>query len=123
MRGFSFILLMFALSLRAAYAQTDPQDVMDRLIRERWAKMQRDQQERQIMTAERARLATVPDGEIGRELMSYCPQMQPPCIAQPPDALLDEALRRGIIVGQRPAPGSDCMFFGDGMGGGIGDCR
>jgi hypothetical protein len=38
------------------------------------------------------------DPEISQELMRYCPNGEPPCRQQPPDLLLQEASRRGLII-------------------------
>jgi hypothetical protein len=41
--------------------------------------------------------------EIAEELLRYCPNGEPPCRQQPPDSLLQEASRRGLIILSPPA--------------------
>ena len=132
-RAFS-IVMVYTLLTMSAQAQ-DPQALMNALIQRQ---MQRDQlrQQNEIMRLqnerleleEQQRLRRASDSQIGEDLSRYCPTLEPPCWQAPPNALLEEAARRGIIQYRASAqspqqPGLDCLTIGDGEGGGFTDCH
>jgi hypothetical protein len=94
--------------------------------------VQRDRNEAMRLELERRdledqlRYQRASDQQIMGEMARYCPPNgEPPCAAQPPQPLLQEAARRGLIAfaPQPPSgPSADCVTLGDGLGGGITDC-
>lgn len=117
--------VVLALIASAAHAQQpiDPQAALDALIRQQLEKNARAEAERRQEEALRQRYASLSIYELQAELDRYCPN-GPPCLYSPPDALLHEAAKRGLIrFRSAPGSGNDCVFLGDGLGGGIGDCQ
>jgi hypothetical protein len=116
----------------AAQAQ-DPQAILNGLIQQHVQQnmQQRDlRQQNEMMRLELDRLdleeqlryRRASDAAIQQTMSRYCPPAgEPPCRAQPPQALLNEAMRRGLI--EMEAPSVQCQTFGDGMGGGITNCH
>jgi hypothetical protein len=129
----AYFATIYTFLVGSAFAQS-PQSVLNALIQRQ---MQQDQlrQQNEMMRLEIERLnleqelrfRRETDYELSQELSRYCPGGQPPCLQNPPDALLQEAGRRGLIQFTARAPstgqrGLDCVTFGDGEGGGITDC-
>jgi hypothetical protein len=124
--------ILNAATLATASAQ-DPQAVLNGLIQQqtqeyqashdnRMMQMQLDRQE----LAEKLRFRRATNLQIMQELDLYCPSGNPPCPSPPPQSLLQEAARRGLItMASRPSQeeARDCLIFGDGEGGGIADCQ
>jgi hypothetical protein len=120
-------------TLTRANAQEDPQAILNGLIQQQMQTYQASQEnenmrlelERQELTDQlRYRRAT--DGQVMQELQLYCPSGNPPCPTVPPQSLLREAVRRGLITfANQPAQkGShNGLIFGDGEGGGVADCQ
>lgn len=116
-----------------AFGQSqDPQSVLTDLIRQQQQQNAiRQQNERDRLEIEhldlqeRLRYRRMTDLEIGGELARYCPGTQPQCASKPPQPLLQEAVRRGLLTMRHrgTSPGTDCLVFGDGAGGGIVDCQ
>ena len=48
--------------------------------------------------------AKLPPGDLIGELHRYCPTGEPPCAYAPPDALVQEAARRGLIIFNNDVP-------------------
>ena len=116
-----------------ANAQADPQAILNSLMQQQMQSYQASQEnermrlelERQELTDQlRYRRAT--NSQIMQELQLYCPSDNPPCPTVPPQSLLQEAARRGLITfaGQPAQQGNhDCLIFGDDEGGGVADCQ
>jgi hypothetical protein len=133
-KGFFWVLAWTLVATSAARAQ-DPQAQMNALIQRQ---MQQDEvrQQNSMMRLElerldleqQLRLRRANDSQVEEELSRYCPNGAPPCLRTPPDVLLQEAARRGLIeyrAGAEPQrqPGLECLTMGDGEGGGITDCH
>src|SRR5262245_22684043 len=124
--------LSFALVLMAEGMASgqDPQAVMNELLRQQMQqRAARQQNEMMRLELERRdlerklQLSRASDRQVWDALTRYCPAGNPPCPYQPPDSLLDEAERRGLItLAPRRQPRLRCETLGDGMGGGITDC-
>jgi hypothetical protein len=129
-----FATLTATFSATSASAQ-DPQAVMDMLLRQGTQQYELSHQN-QIMRLElerreleeKLRFSRASDQQIAEELTRYCRNGEPPCWRTPPDILLEEAARRGLVRYSSPqptprAPGQDCMVIGLGQGDGTIDCR
>lgn len=107
---------------------SDPQAILDELnsgMRQRNAASHRNEalrleiEHRDLEDQLRYRRAS--NQQISGELARYCPNGQPSCMP-PPQALLQEAGRRGLIELRAQQPSAECVTLGDGLGGGITDC-
>jgi hypothetical protein len=83
-----------------------------------WAAMARHKAQRESVASERnramraelerldleeqRRYRRMNDRDVHDQLARYCPSGQPPCWQQPPQALLQEAMRRGTIAPAQP---------------------
>jgi hypothetical protein len=112
----------------------DPQGLLNTLIQrqmqqnelQRQNEMMRLQLE-QLDLKQQLRFRYATDMQIEQELSRYCPNGEPPCTQTPPNALIQEASRRGLIqynAGNRSPqqPALGCLTMGDGEGGGVTDC-
>jgi hypothetical protein len=112
----------------------DPQGLLNTLIQrqmqqnelQRQNEMMRLQLE-QFDLEQQLRFRGASDMQLEQELSRYCPNGEPPCTQTPPNALIQEAARRGLIqynAGNRSPqqPALGCLTMGDGEGGGVTDC-
>jgi hypothetical protein len=118
----------------SAFAQ-DPQAVMDMLLRREMQRYELSHQNQMMRLElerrdpeEKLRFSCASDRQIAEELARYCQNGEPPCWRTPPDILLEEAARRGLVRYSSPQPtprarGQDCMVIGLGQGDGTIDCR
>jgi len=100
----------------------DPQLFMDRMLRQRIEEstvrhqneMMRLENQRQELAAQ-LRYRQASDREISGEMMRYCPPAgEPPCRQQPPEVLIQEAARRGLIkLAPTSRPRVDCLGVAD----------
>jgi hypothetical protein len=109
----------------------DPQGDLDRLIQQqrreldaqhqtRMLRFKREQAELKV----RMRYQTLNVFQLTSELLRYCSNGEPPCEVEPPEPLVQELARRGLIEFKAPnRPNLGCVTFGDGLGGGITDCN
>jgi hypothetical protein len=76
--------------------------------------MMRLEIQRQELAAQ-LRYRQASDGEISNEMMRYCPPAgEPPCRQQPPQALIQEAVRRGLLeLTPASRPRVDCLGVAD----------
>jgi hypothetical protein len=127
------IMLPQSLALAQSQQPVDPTAELQQMIRQQdQLDAQRHQNEAMRLELERRdledqlRYRNATDPQIMGELARYCPPNgEPPCSSEPPQSLLQEATKRGLIQfsSQRPsAPSADCVTLGDGMGGGVTDC-
>jgi hypothetical protein len=127
------IILAIAVAVTGCTAQPqpqsqgyDPQAVMNLLIRRELEKdIQRDEQRRQEETI-RLRYQRASNDDLIAEFTRYCPTGKPPCVQSPPDLLIQEASRRGLLTStsQHPGrPGIESVTMGDDFGGGITECQ
>lgn len=74
---------------------------------------------------DRPRYQQMSNNAVADELDRYCPYLAPPCHPAPPDSLVREAARRGLIKFKSPPtqPTTECIVVSDGSGGGAADCR
>jgi hypothetical protein len=116
-------------------AAQDPQAAMNMLLHTQIQRFQLNHQNQMRRLElehrelkEKLRLSGYSDYQIADELARYCQNGEPPCRRAPPEVLLDEAARRGLIrysstpTEQTPA-GQDCMVIGLGGGDATIDCQ
>jgi hypothetical protein len=129
-----FVAIACVLIAAPARAQ-DPQSVLNSLI-QREMQQADVRQQNQMMRLEierrnleqELRLGRATDSQIVQELSRYCPVAGQQCLQAPPDALLQEAARRGLVQYMPPAAAPqqrafDCVTIGDDFGGGFTDCH
>jgi hypothetical protein len=104
----------------------DPTVLMDQMIRQR---MELDAQRRnneatrlELERRDEEHYQRATNQQVMGELMRYCPSGEPPCPRKPPQALLQEASRRGLVEFKPQQPSTECVTMGDGFGGGVTDC-
>lgn len=129
----AFVGMVCVLATTSAGAQ-DPQSILNALIQRQ---VQHDELRRQNddmrLEIERRdleqelRFRQETDSQIANELARYCPAAGAPCLQRPPDALLREGARRGLVEygtdpQSRARRGFDCVSIGDDEGGGFTDC-
>jgi len=106
-----------------AWSQSiDPQLLMDYMLRQRIeesaVRHQNEMMRLEIERQERAaqlRYRQASDREISAEMVRYCPPAgEPPCRQQPPQVLIQEAARRGLIkLAPTSRPRVDCLGVAD----------
>jgi hypothetical protein len=122
--------ILSAVALNTARAQ-DPQALLNGLIQQQMQEYQASHDNRMMQLelerqelAKQLRYRQSTNLQIMQELDLYCPSGNPPCPTVPPQSLLQEAARRGLITYTSPPPQDHgCVMLGDGMGGGIADCQ
>lgn len=109
----------------------DPVAAVSGLLQKQINDDARQEHDRQQNDAMRLRYQRASNAALVAEFDSYCPGGKPPCVRSPPDLLVEEAAKRGLIehvpTSQQPQqprqPGTTCVAMGDEMGGGIIDCQ
>jgi hypothetical protein len=96
----------------------DPLAVANSLLRRHVDDLAREDTERQQQQAQRLSYRRMSSPQLMGELSQYCPGGPPNCPQEPPEDLIQEAARRGLItpipVQRRPLPpGMDCVSVGD----------
>ena len=113
-------------------APPDPAAMLLQSANRMQAELQQEDEARQRAKAQEKaqeqRYAAMPPSDLMAELKRYCPRLNPPCDYAPPETLLNEAMRRGLIQSAgvplpRPRAGTDCVALGDELGGGIINCQ
>jgi hypothetical protein len=112
MKRIALILTVVVLWAGGAVAQQNPTAMMEGMIRQHLQeRAQCQQNESMRLELERRRLQQqleeegryrgLSDLQVLDEIRRYCQNGEPPCPMQPPQSLIQEALRRGLI---EPAP-------------------
>jgi hypothetical protein len=130
MRG---VVLVIAVGLTGCAAEpqqgyVDPQAVMSSLLARQVDQLAREDAERRQQEAMRLQYQRASNAELMTEFARYCPNGTPPCVQSPPELLIHEASRRGLIEpapNQRQQPvsaGINCITMPLGMGASVTDC-
>ena len=119
----AFICAAILLAACAAQPQpapdyVDPLAAANSMLRRHMDDLARQDAEKQQQQAQRLAYQRMSDTQVMGELSRYCPTGPPNCPQEPPDDLIQEAARRGLIVHapvpDRPRPpGVDCVSVGD----------
>jgi hypothetical protein len=131
----AFFTAVAAMLAASSASAQDPQAVMNMLLQRQMQQYELNRQNQTMRLElerreleEKLRLSRASDRQIAEELVRYCQNGEPPCWRTPPVALLDEAVRRGLVQYSSPqptprAPGQDCMVIALGQGDATIDCR
>jgi hypothetical protein len=114
----AILLAACAAQPRPAPDYVDPQATASALLRRSMDDLARRDAEKQQQQAQRLSYQRMSDTQVFGELSRYCPSGPPNCPQEPPEDLIQEAARRGLItpapVQRRPLPpGMDCVSVGD----------